>query len=61
MNAGLVALAANLAVALAVTLAGPRDADPRPDAEVLAHDPVGEEDESLDAARAARSASDHRV
>ncbi|MEU0978283.1 sodium:solute symporter [Streptomyces griseus] len=61
VNAGLVALAANLAVALAVTLAGPRDADPRPDAEVLAHDPVGEEDESLDAARAARSASDHRV
>ncbi|MBW3707170.1 sodium:solute symporter family protein, partial [Streptomyces griseus] len=61
VNAGLVALAANLAVALAVTLAGPRDADPRPDAEVLAHDPVGEEDESLDVARAARCASDHRV
>lgn len=38
VNAGLVALAANLAVALAVTFAGPRDADPRPDAEVLADD-----------------------
>ncbi|MFJ9109209.1 sodium:solute symporter [Streptomyces sp. NPDC102283] len=64
VNAGLVALAANLAVALAVTFAGPRDADPRPDAEVLAHDPVGEEDEPLAtarSARSARSASDHRV
>ncbi|MEU3055028.1 sodium:solute symporter family protein [Streptomyces griseus] len=42
VNAGVVALAANLAVALAVTFAvtfaGRRDADPRPDAEVLADD-----------------------
>ncbi|MEU2196746.1 sodium:solute symporter family protein [Streptomyces fimicarius] len=38
VNAGLVALAANLAVALAVTFAGRPDADPRPDAEVLADD-----------------------
>ncbi|MEU5213797.1 sodium:solute symporter family protein [Streptomyces sp. NPDC020742] len=38
MNAGLVALAVNLAVALAVTRWGPRDADDRPDAEVLALD-----------------------
>ncbi|MFE7047570.1 sodium:solute symporter [Streptomyces californicus] len=44
VNAGLVALAANLAVALAVTFAGGRDADPRPDAEVLAHDPTDEEE-----------------
>ncbi|MFH9686546.1 sodium:solute symporter [Streptomyces sp. NPDC017413] len=58
VNAGLVALAVNLAVALAVTFAGPRDADPRPDAEVLAHDPLGEDDEPLAAARDARSASD---
>ncbi|NEB42452.1 sodium:solute symporter family protein [Streptomyces sp. SID14515] len=38
VNAGLVALAVNLAVALAVTFAGGRDVDPRPDAEVLADD-----------------------
>ncbi|MEW1719483.1 sodium:solute symporter family protein [Streptomyces sp. NPDC093109] len=38
-NAGLVALAANLAVALAVTYAGKADAlDGRPDSDVLAHD-----------------------
>ncbi|MEV7655329.1 sodium:solute symporter family protein [Streptomyces anulatus] len=61
VNAGLVALAANLAVALAVTFAGARDADPRPDAEVLAHDPVGEEGDPPAVTRAARSASDHRV
>lgn len=75
VNAGLVALAANLAVALAVTFAGPRDADPRPDAEVLAHDPVVEEEEEEEdepladarsgrtarSARTARSTSDHRV
>ncbi|MFD7126261.1 MULTISPECIES: sodium:solute symporter [Streptomyces] len=61
VNAGLVALAANLAVALAVTFAGPRDADPRPDAEVLADDPVGDEGEPLAPTRAARGASDHRV
>lgn len=41
VNAGLVALAANLAVALAVTRFGPRPApDPRPDPEVLASDTV---------------------
>ncbi|NBE52052.1 sodium:solute symporter family protein [Streptomyces boluensis] len=39
VNAGIVALAANLAVALAVTWARPADADPRPDTEVLASDP----------------------
>ncbi|MFM9366926.1 sodium:solute symporter [Streptomyces sp. Da 82-17] len=39
VNAGIVALALNLAVALAVTWARPADADPRPDAEVLAADP----------------------
>lgn len=61
VNAGLVALAANLAVALAVTFAGPRDADPRPDAEVLAGDPVGEEGDPLAVTRDTRSASDHRV
>ncbi|WP_030805956.1 sodium:solute symporter family protein [Streptomyces sp. NRRL S-337] len=36
MNAGLVGLAVNLAVALTVTWLGPREADDRPDAEVLA-------------------------
>ncbi|WP_336053703.1 sodium:solute symporter family protein [Streptomyces sp. CA2R101] len=36
MNAGIVALAVNVAVALGVTWLGPRDADDRPDAEVLA-------------------------
>ncbi|WP_124271874.1 sodium:solute symporter family protein [Streptomyces sp. ADI96-02] len=50
VNAGLVALAANLAVALAVTFAGRPDADPRPDAEVLASDEVeGKEADRLDA------------
>lgn len=38
MNAGIVALAVNVAVALGVTWLGPRDADVRPDAEVLALD-----------------------
>lgn len=43
VNAGIVALAVNLVVTLAVTWLGPRDADERPDAEVLARDvePVG--------------------
>ncbi|WP_328911387.1 sodium:solute symporter family protein [Streptomyces sp. NBC_00234] len=41
VNAGLVALAANLTVALVVTFAGARDADARPDAEVLAWDGEG--------------------
>ncbi|MFC5722818.1 sodium:solute symporter [Streptomyces gamaensis] len=39
VNAGLLALAVNLAVALAVSWLGPRPADPRPDEEVLARDP----------------------
>lgn len=43
VNAGLLALAVNLAVALAVTFAGRPDHDPRPDAEVLAHDPAPSE------------------
>lgn len=38
VNAGLVGLAVNLAVALAVTWLGPRGTDERPDAEVLALD-----------------------
>ncbi|MEE1752335.1 sodium:solute symporter family protein [Streptomyces sp. SP18CS02] len=38
VNAGVVALAANLAVALAVTYAGPRDRDERPDEDVLAYE-----------------------
>ncbi|GAA1355302.1 sodium:solute symporter family protein [Streptomyces beijiangensis] len=40
VNAGIVALAANLAVALCVTYAGKGDRDPRPDSEVLASDPL---------------------
>ncbi|MFJ4961387.1 sodium:solute symporter [Streptomyces sp. NPDC088729] len=51
VNAGLVALAANLAVALAVTFAGRPDADPRPDAEVLASDEVEGEEEGKEADR----------
>ncbi|MFI6641557.1 sodium:solute symporter [Streptomyces sp. NPDC050504] len=44
VNAGLVALAANLAVALAVSCAGRGDKDDeRPDSEVLARDPLEEE------------------
>ncbi|MCX4550910.1 sodium:solute symporter family protein [Streptomyces sp. NBC_01387] len=43
VNAGIVALAANLVVALAVTYAGRPDRDPRADAEVLAHDPIDDE------------------
>ncbi|WP_329117753.1 sodium:solute symporter family protein [Streptomyces sp. NBC_01465] len=43
VNAGIVALAANLAVALAVTYAGRPDRDPRPDSEVLASDPILED------------------
>lgn len=38
MNAGIVGLALNLAVTLAVTWLGPKEHDPRPDAEVLAVD-----------------------
>ncbi|MFI6873054.1 sodium:solute symporter [Streptomyces sp. NPDC050400] len=44
VNAGIVALAANLAVTLAVTYACPADRDARPDSEVLAQDPVSEPD-----------------
>ncbi|MDJ0379649.1 sodium:solute symporter family protein [Streptomyces sp. G-G2] len=40
VNAGMVALGMNLAVALAVAWGGPREADGRPDAEVLAADPL---------------------
>lgn len=40
MNAGIIALGANLAVALAVTYAGPREHDERPDDEVLARDEI---------------------
>ncbi|MGW8396322.1 sodium:solute symporter family protein [Streptomyces lydicus] len=47
MNAGLVALAVNVVVALAVTWLGPRDADGRPDAEVLALDDEFPRDEAL--------------
>ncbi|MFJ6697933.1 sodium:solute symporter [Streptomyces sp. NPDC091272] len=39
MNAGIVALALNLLVALVVSFSGPRERDERPDAEVLARDP----------------------
>ncbi|MFI5754493.1 sodium:solute symporter [Streptomyces sp. NPDC051569] len=45
MNAGIVALAANLVVALAVTYAGPPDRDGREDGDVLARDPLTEEGE----------------
>ncbi|MGC5342264.1 sodium:solute symporter family protein [Streptomyces sp. DT171] len=38
VNAGIVGLGVNLVVALAVTYAGPRDRDDRPDREVLARD-----------------------
>ncbi|NLU66519.1 sodium:solute symporter family protein [Streptomyces sp. HNM0574] len=51
LNAGLVALAANLAVTLLVTFLGPRPpADPRPDTEVLASD-TAYDDEEYEAAR----------
>ncbi|MFD7027092.1 sodium:solute symporter [Streptomyces sp. NPDC059917] len=40
VNAGMVALALNLAVALAVARFGPGERDGRPDAEVLAADPI---------------------
>ncbi len=40
VNAGIVALAGNLVVALCVSQYGPRDADARPDTQVLASDPV---------------------
>ncbi|WP_030563257.1 sodium:solute symporter family protein [Streptomyces aureocirculatus] len=42
VNAGILALAANLAVALAVSYAGPADRDARADDEVLAKDPGGD-------------------
>ncbi|QQC89470.1 sodium:solute symporter family protein [Streptomyces alfalfae] len=46
VNAGIVALAVNLAVALVVSYAGPAGRrDERPDAEVLARDPLGAEGE----------------
>ncbi|WP_406731924.1 sodium:solute symporter [Streptomyces sp. NBC_01794] len=44
VNAGMVALAANLVVALAVTYAGPAGRDPRPDQDVLAEDPLPDAD-----------------
>lgn len=40
VNAGMVALALNLVVTLAVAWGGPRETDGRPDAEVLAADPA---------------------
>ncbi|GGO52169.1 MULTISPECIES: sodium:solute symporter family protein [Streptomyces] len=43
VNAGILALAANLAVALAVSYAGPVDQDSRPDGEVLARDPADDD------------------
>ncbi|WP_327355806.1 sodium:solute symporter family protein [Streptomyces sp. NBC_01304] len=43
VNAGMVALAANLAVALVVTYAGPKDRDERPDGDVLAQDVLGKD------------------
>ncbi|MBF6053566.1 sodium:solute symporter [Streptomyces eurocidicus] len=43
VNAGALALVANVAVALAVSWLGPAPADPRPDEEVLASDPGPEE------------------
>ncbi|MFF8555711.1 sodium:solute symporter [Streptomyces sp. NPDC015501] len=64
VNAGLVALAANLAVALAVTFAGGPDTDPRPDAEVLADDPPEEKEEKEESEVLLRSdpgPSGHRV
>jgi SSS family solute:Na+ symporter len=42
MNAGIVALALNLLVALVVSFSGPRERDGRPDSEVLARDPLPE-------------------
>ncbi|WP_282791800.1 sodium:solute symporter family protein [Streptomyces sp. CC224B] len=45
VNAGIVALGANLVVALVVSGVGPGDRDPRPDGEVLARDPAGAEEE----------------
>ncbi|MFF0743144.1 sodium:solute symporter [Streptomyces sp. NPDC004111] len=41
-NAGIVALALNLLVALAVSFGGPGERDERPDADVLARDPHGD-------------------
>lgn len=49
MNAGIVALGANLAVALVVTYAGPRERDERPDDEVLARDEIEDEEELVPA------------
>ncbi|MBB5935174.1 sodium:solute symporter family protein [Streptomyces zagrosensis] len=64
VNAGLIALAVNLVVALAVSFLGPGDQDDRPDAEVLAdvEVPAGEADvtagtaEGADVVRAAAGA-----
>lgn len=47
MNAGIVGLAVNVVVALAVTWLGPRDTDERPDAQVLALDDEFPRDEAL--------------
>lgn len=47
MNAGIVALAVNVVVALAVTWLGPRGTDERPDAEVLALDDEFPRDDAL--------------
>lgn len=44
VNAGIVALGANLAVALAVTYAGPPERDERPDEDVLARDEIDDEE-----------------
>jgi SSS family solute:Na+ symporter len=46
VNAGIVALGANLAVALVVTYAGPREHDDRPDGDVLARDEPEERQET---------------
>lgn len=48
VNAGIVALGANLAVALVVTYAGPREHDDRPDGDVLARDEPGERQQTAE-------------
>lgn len=53
MNAGIVALGANLGVALAVTYAGPREHDERPDDEVLARDEIGDPEREAEPEREA--------
>ncbi|MEV5608434.1 sodium:solute symporter family protein [Streptomyces sp. NPDC052225] len=49
MNAGIVALAANLVVTLVMTYVGPADRDERPDRDVLARDPLSDPAGSPDA------------